>query len=68
MLISIIITAYNHEKFIAETIQSILNQTFQNFEILIGDDSPNNDTWSVIESYVKQYPDKIHARHHEESL
>lgn len=68
MLISIIITTYKHEKFIAETIKSILSQTFQNFEILIGDDSPNNDTWNIIEKYVKEYPDKIHARHHEESL
>lgn len=68
MLVSVIITTYKHEKFISETIDSILNQTFQDFEILIGDDSPNNDTWNVIEKYVKKYPDKIRARHHEESL
>lgn len=62
--VSIITTAYKHEKFIAQTIDSILAQTFTDWELLIGDDSPDNDTWNIIQQYVSQYSDKIKAWHH----
>jgi glycosyltransferase involved in cell wall biosynthesis len=47
--ISIITTSYNHKDFIGYTIQSILDQTFSDRELLIGDDSPGNETWETIE-------------------
>ncbi len=61
---SIITTTYRHEKFIRETIESILSQSFTDWELLIGDDSPDDATWSIIEEYVKKYPEKIRAWHH----
>ena len=61
--VSIITTTYNHQDFIWNTIQSILNQSINNRELLIGDDSPGNETWNSIQSYVNKYPDKIQARH-----
>jgi glycosyltransferase involved in cell wall biosynthesis len=63
-LISIITTTYNHKDFIAQTIESILHQTFSNRELLIGDDSPNNETREIIQTYAKKYPQNIKARHH----
>lgn len=62
--ISIITTTYKHEKFIADTIESVLAQTFTDWEFLIGDDSPDNVTWDVIQSYVTKYPEKIKTWHH----
>lgn len=62
--VSIITTTYRHQDFIAYTIQSILDQTFIDWELLIWDDSPDNETWEVIQTYVKEYPEKIKARHH----
>lgn len=62
--ISIITTSYNHKDFIGYTIQSILDQSINDWELLIGDDSPGNETWEVIQTYTKKYPDKIKARHH----
>lgn len=64
MLFSIITTTYRHEKYIRETIESVLSQSFDSWELLIGDDSPDDATWEIIEEYVKQYPDKIRAWHH----
>jgi len=62
--VSIITTTYNHKKFIAQTIESILAQSYTDRELLIGDDSPDSKAWDIIQSYVKKYPDKIKARHH----
>lgn len=65
--ISIITTTYNHQDFIWDTIQSILDQTTNDWELLIGDDSPGEETWKVIEKYISTYHDKIKARHHSPS-
>ncbi len=63
--ISIITTTYNHKDFIKDTIESIINQSFSDRELLIWDDSPDNKTWDIIQSYVKKYPNKIKAWHHQ---
>ena len=61
--ISIITTTYKHEKFVRDTIESILAQTFVDWELLIGDDSPDNTTWGIIQEYTKKDP-RIKAWHH----
>lgn len=48
-LISVIIPAYNHEKYIQETINSIINQTYQNIELIIIDDGSKDATWQKIQ-------------------
>lgn len=63
--VSIIITTYKHQDFIANTIESILCQTYVNWELLIGDDSPDDNTWDIIQQYILKYPDKINARHNQ---
>jgi glycosyltransferase involved in cell wall biosynthesis len=62
--VSIILTTYNHKDFIGYTIESITNQLFSNWELLIWDDSLNDDTWDIIQEYVKKYTDKIKVWHH----
>ena len=54
LLVSVIIPVYNHEKFIAKTIQSILDQTYQNWEMLIVDDCSRDGSWSIIQEYAKK--------------
>ena len=50
-IVSVAIPSYNHEKYVGECIQSILNQTYQDFEIIITDDSSTDRTVEVIESF-----------------
>jgi glycosyltransferase involved in cell wall biosynthesis len=47
-LISVIITSYNSEKFIEEAVISVLDQTFQNFEIIIVDDQSTDSTSGIV--------------------
>ncbi len=53
-LITVIMPAYNVGKYVAEAIESILNQTFRNFEFLIFNDGSTDDTAHII----RQYADK----------
>ena len=52
-LVSIITPAYNSEKFISKTIDSILQQTYTNWELLITDDCSNDLTVKIINKYIK---------------
>lgn len=49
--ISIIIPAYNAGRYLAETLDSVLKQTFQNFEVIIIDDGSLDNTYSIMEEY-----------------
>ncbi len=63
-LISIIHTTYKQEKFTRSALDSIIAQSFTDWEILIGDDSPDDASWEIIQEYVARYPNKIRAWHH----
>jgi len=54
ILVSIITASYNSELFINETILSIQNQTFTNWELIITDDCSSDNTEGVIESFIKK--------------
>jgi glycosyltransferase involved in cell wall biosynthesis len=53
-LVSIIITAYNQDKFLSEAIESVLNQTYTNLECIIIDDGSIDQTKSICEKYLSQ--------------
>jgi glycosyltransferase involved in cell wall biosynthesis len=53
-MVSIITPSYNSEKFISETIESVLNQTYENWEMIIVDDVSPDNANEVIEKYVEK--------------
>jgi glycosyltransferase involved in cell wall biosynthesis len=58
--ISVIIPNYNHAQFLEQRIESILNQTFQDFEIIFLDDNSTDNSWEVFSKYAT-HPKISHA-------
>jgi glycosyltransferase involved in cell wall biosynthesis len=50
-LVSVIMPAYNAEKYISESIESVLTQSYQNWELLITDDRSHDSTQQIVEEY-----------------
>jgi glycosyltransferase involved in cell wall biosynthesis len=49
--VSVLMPAYNAESFIKESIESILQQTYKDFEFVIVDDASTDSTWNIIQEY-----------------
>ncbi|MDO5041522.1 MAG: glycosyltransferase [Peptoniphilus sp.] len=57
--ISILMGIYNCEATLAEAIDSIINQTYSGWKLIMCDDGSNDRTYEIAESYREKYPDKI---------
>ncbi len=51
-LVSVLMTAYNREKYIAQSIESVLASTYTNFELIIVDDESKDNTIAIAQSYA----------------
>ena len=65
--IDVLLATYNGEKYLAEQIESILNQTYKNIRILISDDCSKDNTREIIKEYQKK-DSRIHAYFQENNL
>ncbi len=56
-LISIVVPMYNSEKYISECLESIIGQTFKDFEVIIVDDCSTDNSLAIVEDYVQKFAD-----------
>lgn len=57
--VSVIIPVYNGEKYIAEALDSALNQTFTDYEVIVVNDGSVDSTEDIVANYVQKHPEKI---------
>jgi glycosyltransferase involved in cell wall biosynthesis len=55
-LVSVLILTYNHSEFISEALDSVINQDYDNLEIVISDDCSTDNTIEIIREYELKYP------------
>lgn len=66
--ISVVLFSCNFEKFIAEAVESVINQTLTPFEIIICDDHSSDDSWKIISSYAEKHPGLIRSFRHQHNI
>lgn len=52
--VSLIIPVYNAEKYLGRCLDSLLQNTYQNFEMILVDDGSKDNSWAVIQEYVRK--------------
>ncbi len=57
--VSVIIPMYNAEKYIGECLESLLAQTFQDFEVIVVDDCSTDSSREIVESYAKKFGGRL---------
>lgn len=64
--VSVVLISYNHAKYLREAIESVLSQTYEDFELIIWDDASKDDSWSIIKSYddkrIRAFRNEEHKR------
>lgn len=62
VVVSILMSVYNGEAYLQEAIDSMLNQTFQNFEFIIVDDASTDSSYDILNGYKDERIKLIHNR------
>ena len=66
VLVSVLMASYNHEKYISEAIESVLNQSFNGLELIIVDDCSTDNSKEIIDNYQKK-DQRIRAFFHQKN-
>lgn len=66
-LVTVAIITYNSSQFIKETLDSVINQTYDNWEIIVGDDGSTDDTPEILKKYKNILGNKIKIILHEDN-
>ncbi|MGL6058447.1 MAG: glycosyltransferase [Culicoidibacterales bacterium] len=67
-LVSVIMGIYNCEQTLAESIESILEQTYSNWELIMCDDGSTDKTLLIAKQYKESYPEKIKVIQNEQNM
>lgn len=57
--IAILLASYNGEKYLKEQLDSIINQTFEDWTLFVNDDGSSDSTPDILRQYQAQYPERI---------
>lgn len=67
MRFSVLIPVYNTEKYLDECLQSVLDQTYQDFEVILVDDGSTDNSPQICDDYQAKYPEVIRVLHQQNS-
>ena len=59
--VSVIVPVYNVEKYLKKCLNSLVNQTLKDIEIIVVNDGSSDKSQNIIDAFVKKYPNLIHS-------
>jgi len=68
VLVSIIVPNYNHAPYLRERLDSIYNQTYRNFEVILLDDCSKDGSRKILNEYAQRYPDITRVAFNEKNV
>ena len=57
--VSVIVPVYNVEKYLERCLNSLVNQTLDDIEIIVVNDSSPDESQKIIDNYIQNYPNKV---------
>ncbi|MHC5613119.1 MAG: glycosyltransferase family 2 protein [Nostoc sp.] len=66
--ISVILCTYNREEYLSNCINSVVNQTFKNWELLVVDDGSQDNTFEIVNPYVQKFNNIRYLKHQNKKL
>ncbi len=67
-MISILLCTYNRAKLLPNAIRSVINQTEQNWELIIIDDGSNDNTYNIVKQFLRHDPRIVYFYHNNQGL
>lgn len=64
-MISIVLPSFNGSKYLCESIESIITQTYQYWELILVDDCSTDNTLMIMQEYQERYPNQIRCIHND---
>jgi glycosyltransferase involved in cell wall biosynthesis len=61
-IVTIVCTCFNHEKYVVESLQSVLDQSYKYIQLIVVDDCSSDNSVIVIEDYLRNFPEIIFIR------
>lgn len=66
--VSVVVPIYNVEKYLRRCLESILNQSYQDFEVLCVNDCTPDNSMDIVDDFVEKYPDKVRRIDNEQNM
>lgn len=66
--ISVVLCTYNRVKYLKTCIDSVINQSFSDWELVIVDDGSHDETFTLVDSYLQQFPNVRYLKHQNRKL
>lgn len=61
--VSVLMTSYNHERYIREQLDSILAQTWENWDLTVSDNGSTDGSLGILQDYEDRYPGRVRVVH-----
>jgi len=67
-IVTIVLCTFNRAKYLQRCIESVLAQTYKDWELLVVDDGSKDETFQVVDAYLQQYPNIRYMKHKNKKL